>query len=244
MADPYDPAREGAQMAFDGRMSYADYLRLDKVLSAQAPISDAHDEMLFIIQHQTSELWMKLMLSELDAARRIWPPDQLAPALKMLARVARIMEQLNSAWDVLRTMTPSDYTTFRGEKRLGQSSGFQSWQYRMIEFRLGNRNPAMMRPHVHVPAVQAALQEELAQPCLYQTVLGVGGADGPCAAQSSACTAPDTRTMLSRSAGALGQGLPRPCGALGALRVWPRNWLIWKITSAAGGLTMSPRSSV
>ena len=171
MADAYDPAREGAQMAFDGRMSYADYLGLDKVLSAQAPISDAHDEMLFIIQHQTSELWMKLMLAELDAARKDLAADRLAPALKLLARVARIMEQLNSAWDVLRTMTPSDYTTFR--EKLGQSSGFQSWQYRMIEYRLGNRNPAMMRPHAHVPAVHAALQGELAQPCLYQTVLGV-----------------------------------------------------------------------
>ncbi|WP_296639377.1 tryptophan 2,3-dioxygenase [Roseinatronobacter sp.] len=171
MADAYNPAREGAQMAFDGRMSYADYLGLDKVLSAQAPISDAHDEMLFIIQHQTSELWMKLMLAELDAARKDLAADRLAPALKLLARVARIMEQLNSAWDVLRTMTPSDYTTFR--EKLGQSSGFQSWQYRMIEYRLGNRNPAMMRPHAHVPAVHAALQGELAQPCLYQTVLGV-----------------------------------------------------------------------
>jgi tryptophan 2,3-dioxygenase len=176
MADPYDPAREGAQMAFDGRMSYGDYLRLDAVLGAQAPLSDAHDEMLFIIQHQTSELWMKLMISELAAARDDLAADRLAPALKLLSRVSRIMEQLNSAWDVLRTMTPADYTTFR--KALGQSSGFQSHQYRQIEFILGNRNRAMMRPHAHVPRFHATLEAELAQPSLYATVLGFAARQG------------------------------------------------------------------
>ncbi len=176
MADPYDPAREGAQMAFDGRMSYGDYLRLDAVLGAQAPLSDAHDEMLFIIQHQTSELWMKLMISELAAARDDLAADRLAPALKLLSRVSRIMEQLNSAWDVLRTMTPADYTTFR--KALGQSSGFQSHQYRQIEFILGNRNRAMMRPHAHLPQVHATLAAELDRPSLYGTVLGFAARQG------------------------------------------------------------------
>jgi tryptophan 2,3-dioxygenase len=176
MADPYDPSREGAQMAFDGRMSYGDYLRLDAVLGAQAPLSDAHDELLFIIQHQTSELWMKLMISELAAAREDIAGDRLAPALKLLSRVSRIMEQLNSAWDVLRTMTPADYTTFR--KALGQSSGFQSHQYRQIEFILGNRNRAMMRPHAHLPQVHATLQAELDQPSLYGTVLGFAARQG------------------------------------------------------------------
>jgi tryptophan 2,3-dioxygenase len=155
MTEPYDPAAEGAQMAFDGRMSYGDYLRLDAILDAQAPLSDAHDEMLFIIQHQTSELWMRLAIHELGAARAAIAGDALPPAFKMLARVARIFEQLNSAWDVLRTMTPSDYTRFRAS--LGQSSGFQSHQYRLIEFMAGNRNPAMMRPHAHRPDVHAAL---------------------------------------------------------------------------------------
>ena len=169
MADAYDPAREGAQMAFDGRMSYADYLGLDKVLSAQAPISDAHDEMLFIIQHQTSELWMKLMLAELDAARKDLAADRLAPALKLLARVARIMEQLNSAWDVLRTMTPSDYTTFR--ETLGHSSGFQSHQYRLIEYVLGNRNENLMKVHAHRPELHQLLEDELARPSLYHVAL-------------------------------------------------------------------------
>lgn len=170
MAAAYDPEAEGAQMSFDGRMSYGDYLGLDRVLAAQHPLSDAHDELLFIIQHQTSELWMKLMLHELDAARRAIAKDRLQPAFKMLSRVARIMEQLNSAWDVLRTMTPSDYSRFRDA--LGQSSGFQSWQYRLIEFAAGNRNPAMLRPHAHRPDVLALLEAELARPSLYDTALG------------------------------------------------------------------------
>lgn len=165
MTDPYDPSEDGAQMAFDGRMSYTDYLDLDRVLAAQHPLSAAHDEMLFIIQHQTSELWMKLALHELSAARAAIAADRFPPAFKMLARVARIMEQLNSAWDVLRTMTPADYTTFRAA--LGQSSGFQSWQYRMIEFAAGNRNAAMIRPHAHRPDLIAALRAELARPSLY-----------------------------------------------------------------------------
>lgn len=165
----YDPSAEGATMDFDGRMSYGDYLCLDAVLGAQQPRTDANDEMLFIIQHQTSELWMKLAIHEITAARTAIRLDQLQPAMKTLARVSRIFEQLNSAWDVLRTMTPSDYTHFR--RKLGQSSGFQSWQYRMIEYALGNRNHAMMRPHAHVPDVLAKLEAELDQPSLYDEAL-------------------------------------------------------------------------
>ncbi|MDU8911097.1 tryptophan 2,3-dioxygenase [Aestuariicoccus sp. MJ-SS9] len=171
MTDPYDPSGEGAQMAFDGRMSYTDYLRLDQVLGAQHPLSDAHDEMLFIVQHQTSELWMRLALHELHAAREILRSDDIRPAFKSLARVSRIFEQLNSAWDVLRTMTPSDYTTFRAA--LGQSSGFQSHQYRLIEFTLGNRNPAMIRPHAHRPELATLLEAELTRPSLYDTALAL-----------------------------------------------------------------------
>ncbi|MAX72745.1 MAG: tryptophan 2,3-dioxygenase [Nioella sp.] len=166
---PYDPASEGAETDFSSRMSYGDYLRIDQILDAQHPVSDAPDEMLFIIQHQTSELWMKLMLHELGAARDAIGADHVAEAMKCLARVSRIMEQLNNAWDVLRTMTPSDYTTFR--ESLGQSSGFQSLQYRLIEFALGNRNRAMMKAHSHDAQAVAALEAELAKPDLYQTVL-------------------------------------------------------------------------
>jgi len=169
MTRSYDPEAEGAKMSFEGAMSYGDYLALDAVLTAQHPKSAAHDEMLFIIQHQTSELWMRLMLHELAAARALIAADRLAPAFKMLARVARIMEQLNSAWDVLRTMTPADYTQFRDA--LGASSGFQSWQYRLIEFAAGNRNPAMLRPHAHRPGILALLEAELARPSLYDEAL-------------------------------------------------------------------------
>lgn len=169
MSEPYNPETEGAQMSFDGRMSYGDYLQLSKILSAQAPLSDAHDEMLFIVQHQTSELWMRLAIHELTAAREALAQPDMRPAFKMLSRVSRIFEQLNSAWDVLRTMTPSDYTSFR--ETLGQSSGFQSHQYRQIEFILGNRNPAMLRPHEHRPKVLRLLTEELERPSLYDVAL-------------------------------------------------------------------------
>ena len=165
----FDPARDGAQMSFDGRMSYGDYLQIDRILSAQHCLTGAHDELLFIIQHQTSELWMRLALHEIDAARRMIAADQAREAFKMLARVARIFEQLNSAWDVLRTMTPSDYSRFRDD--LGQSSGFQSWQYRLIEYAVGNRNAAMLRPHAHRPDILARLEAELAQPSLYDVAL-------------------------------------------------------------------------
>jgi tryptophan 2,3-dioxygenase len=165
----YDPSAEGAEMNFDGRMSYGDYLKLDQVLGAQKLLTSAHDEMLFIIQHQTSELWMRLAIHELSAARRHVATDTVAPAMKMLARVSRIFEQLNNSWDVLRTMTPSDYTHFRRE--LGQSSGFQSWQYRLIEYMLGNRNHAMLRPHAHDARVTDLLVAELAAPSFYDEVL-------------------------------------------------------------------------
>ncbi|MEP0940202.1 MAG: tryptophan 2,3-dioxygenase [Rhizobiaceae bacterium] len=167
--DPYDPSSEGAQMDFDGRMSYGDYLQLDKILTAQQQQTQTHDEMLFIIQHQTSELWMRLALHELQAARGNIRGDQLPAAFKKLARVAKIFEQLNNAWDVLRTMTPSEYTEFRDG--LGQSSGFQSWQYRLIEYLVGNRNQAMLRPHAHRDDITEKLVEELMQPSLYDEAI-------------------------------------------------------------------------
>src|SRR5947207_8081784 len=154
--------------ASSARMSYSDYLRLDRLLTAQQPLSSAHDEMLFIIQHQTSELWMKLAIHELNATCRQIAADDLQPAFKMLSRISRIFEQLNSAWDVLRTMTPSEYTRFREE--LGQSSGFQSYQYRVIEYLVGNKTPAMMREH---DAADSARLEAVRQvPSLYDLTIG------------------------------------------------------------------------
>jgi tryptophan 2,3-dioxygenase len=172
----YDPTTEGAETDFVRRMSYGDYLNLNAILTAQHPLSDAHDEMLFIIQHQTSELWMRLAIHELRAARRAIAHDEVSPAMKMLARVSRIFEQLNNAWDVLRTMTPSEYTHFRS--KLGQSSGFQSSQYRLIEYLLGNRNHAMLKPHAHDAEVMALLEAELATPSLYDEVLRLADRKG------------------------------------------------------------------
>jgi len=172
----YDPAREGAETDFARRMSYGNYLALDAILGAQHPLSEAHDEMLFIIQHQTTELWMRLAIHELSAARRSIAKDEVQPAMKMLARMSRIFEQLNGAWDVLRTMTPSEYTRFRSQ--LGQSSGFQSRQYRQIEFLLGNRNHAMLKPHAHDLETTQLLEAELATPSLYDEVLRLADRNG------------------------------------------------------------------
>ena len=169
MTQAYDPGRDGAKMSFDRDMSYGDYLQTDRILSSQNLRSDAHDEMLFIIQHQTSELWMRLVLHEISAARELLKQGGFQPAFKMLTRVARIFDQLNSAWDVLRTMTPSDYTKFRAA--LGSSSGFQSHQYRLIEYALGNRNPAMMKVHEHRPDLHQLLRDEMLRPTLYHVAL-------------------------------------------------------------------------
>ena len=162
-------AEEGAQLDFSKRMSYGDYLQIDSILSAQKQLSPAHDELLFIIQHQTSELWMKLMLHELNAAIAHIAKDELAPAFKMLARVSKIMEQLVHAWDVLATMTPPEYSAMR--PYLGQSSGFQSFQYRCIEFALGNKNDAMLKPHAHAPERLAVVQAAYQAPSLYDEAL-------------------------------------------------------------------------
>jgi tryptophan 2,3-dioxygenase len=160
---------EHAQLDFSGELSYGDYLHLDQVLDAQHPRSPDHNEMLFIVQHQTSELWMKLMLHELVAAIGHVAADRLAPAFKMLARVSRVMEQLVHAWDVLATMTPPEYSAIR--PYLGRSSGFQSWQYRCIEFRLGNKNAAMLGPHHHRPERLAQVQAAYEAPSLYDEAL-------------------------------------------------------------------------
>ena len=163
---------EKAQLDFSQSMSYGDYLHLDEVLNAQHPLSPAHDEMLFIVQHQTSELWMKLMLHELRAAIAAIanPTDNTKPeAFKMLARVTRIMEQLVNAWTVLSTMTPPEYSAMR--PYLASSSGFQSAQYRCIEFALGNKNAAMLKPHAHRPELLAQVEAAWRAPSLYDEAL-------------------------------------------------------------------------
>ena len=150
-------------------LSYGDYLKLDLLLGAQAPRSGEHDELLFIVIHQASELWLCLSLHELEAARDHVRSDDLGPALKMIARVSRIQAQLIQSWDVLATMTPSDYSAIRAS--LGQSSGFQSWQYRLLEFILGQKNAATMVVHEPSPAAHARLAKALTTPSLYDETL-------------------------------------------------------------------------
>jgi tryptophan 2,3-dioxygenase len=159
----------GAKLDFSDDMTYGDYLGLDEVLSAQHPLSDDHNELLFIVQHQTSELWMKLMLHELHAAREQIKHDDLPQSFKMMARVSRIMEQLVNAWSVLATLTPSEYSHFRPYLR--HASGFQSHQYRLIEFILGNKNAVMIRPHQHKPELKTLLEHELNTPSVYDEAI-------------------------------------------------------------------------
>lgn len=157
-------------------LSYGRYLRMDTLLDAQAPLTDEHDEMMFIIIHQASELWMKLCLHELEAAIALVKADQTRPAMKNLARIARIQEQLTQSWSVLATMTPADYMRFRD--KLGQSSGFQSWQYRCMEYRLGNKNKKMARVFAREPAAQERVLAALNAPSLYDEALRFAARQG------------------------------------------------------------------
>ena len=168
-AAPTALQHHGARLDFSADMSYGDYLHLDAVLNAQHPLSPDHNEMLFIVQHQTSELWMKLMLHELRAAIAQVAADELHQAFKMLARVSRVMEQLVHAWDVLATMTPPEYSAIR--PFLANSSGLQSWQYRCIEFSLGNKNQALLQPHAHRPDLLAHVDAAWRSPSLYDEAL-------------------------------------------------------------------------
>jgi tryptophan 2,3-dioxygenase len=154
---------------FRARMSYGDYLHLDEVLGAQQPLSGQHDEMLFITIHHVQELWLKLLLHEMELAMACIREDQLRPAFKALARCGRIQKQMIESWEVLATMTPHDYLAFRNH--LGSSSGFQSWQYRMLEFRMGAKNAFMLKPHAHRPDLLAPLQAAMAAPSIYDEAI-------------------------------------------------------------------------
>lgn len=159
------------QTDLKNRLTYSGYLGLDKLLAAQLPLSEPqhHDELLFIIQHQTSELWLKLVLHELSAAQRYIRNDKLEPCFKILARVKTIQMQLFNQWAVLETLTPAEYAEFRDV--LGQSSGFQSWQYRLVEFTLGNKNPDMLKVFDYDDTLYTRLKEVLEQPSLYDDFL-------------------------------------------------------------------------
>jgi tryptophan 2,3-dioxygenase len=194
MTDPAaSPTWHDAKLDFAKDMSYADYLDLGRILSAQHPLSPDRNELLFIIQHQVSELWMRLMLHEIEGAVAAIRADRLPQAFKATARITRIMEQLVNAWSVLATMTPSEYSVIR--PHLANSSGFQSFQYRAIEFRLGNKNAALIEPHRHDPSRLTVVQAAFDEPSLYDEALR-------CLARRGFPLAPGT---LDREAGA-----PRP----------------------------------
>ncbi len=161
---------------FKDEMSYGDYLKLDQVLSAQHPLSNQHDEMLFIIIHQSSELWLKLAGHELTNALECIKDNNFGPAFKVIARVKQIFIQLTQSWNILSTLTPSDYLKFRDD--LGRSSGFQSYGYRKLEFLLGNKNKDMLKVHQSTPEVYQELEQLLQQPSLYDEVIKVLVASG------------------------------------------------------------------
>jgi tryptophan 2,3-dioxygenase len=167
---------DGIQTDFSDRMSYGDYLQLDTLLAAQKMLSDEPDELLFITIHQVQELWMKLLNAELDRAIACIKRDDLGPSFKCLSRVSRIQVQLIQAWDVLATMTPADYLRFR--PALGSSSGFQSWQYRQIEFKLGAKNALMLKPHEHRADIHGPLLAAFEAPSLYDEALRLLGRRG------------------------------------------------------------------
>jgi len=165
------PLEQGITTDLGERLSYGGYLQLDTLLSAQRPLSNPvhHDELLFIVQHQVAELWMKLVIHELRAAIAHLQADELAPAQKILARVKQVQRQLFEQWGVLETLTPNEYLEFRHV--LGPASGFQSLQYRLIEFLLGNKNADMVAVFAHDPASQAELVRTLEAPSLYDEFL-------------------------------------------------------------------------
>ncbi|MUH71144.1 tryptophan 2,3-dioxygenase [Psychrosphaera haliotis] len=167
----YRPLEDSIHTDFKDNMSYGDYLNLEQILSAQHPQSKEHDEMLFIVIHQASELWIKLAGHELAAAIRFLEDEQFGPAFKVISRVKQIFIQLTQSWNILSTLTPVDYLKFRDD--LGQSSGFQSYGYRKIEFMLGNKNQDLIKVHKANPSVHDELMSLSESPSLYDVVIKI-----------------------------------------------------------------------
>ena len=215
---PNPDLEPGVTTDLEGQLTYGRYLDLDRLLGCQRPVSDSHDEMLFIVIHQATELWLKLMVHELRAARARIAADDLQPAFKMLARVSRIQAQLIQSWDVLSTLTPADYLVFRHQ--LGPASGFQSHQYRLIEFLLGNKQAGVLAVHRHDPEIHAALADELIRPSLYDETLRLLGRRG--------LAIPPER--LERDWSAPYQSHPRVRDAWAAVyREAARNWDLYEL---------------
>jgi len=224
----------GIHTDLEGRLTYGGYLRLDQLLSAQQPLSNPphHDEMLFIIQHQTSELWLKLLAHELRAAIGFLQRDEVWQCRKVLARSKQVLRQLTEQWSVLETLTPSEYMGFRDV--LGPSSGFQSLQYRYIEFLLGNKNAQMLQVFSHDPAGQAQLQEVLDAPSLYEEFLRYLARFGhpvPAGYQGRDWS---SRTWPTTPCTRCSSGSTRiPTASGGSIRC-ARTWSIWRPPSSCG----------
>lgn len=176
MAKDKSRVESSMSLDFEGRMSYGDYLKLDMLLDAQKPLSDKQDETLFIIVHHVQELWLRLIIHELEFAMRNLRENKAGLAFKALARVSAVQEQLVTAWDVLSTMTPSDYMTFRD--CLGQASGFQSYQYRLVEILLGAKDARMLAPHRHKPEIHARLEVAFKGPSIYDESIALVSRSG------------------------------------------------------------------
>ncbi len=176
MDEPEDTSGANAHTDFRRSVSYGDYLNLDELLACQEMRTKSHDEMLFVIIHQATELWMKLIIHELTGAMASISDGDLRPAFKMLTRVSRIQSQLIQSWDVLSTLTPADYLAFRDS--LGQASGFQSYQYRTIEFALGNKQAGMLKPHAPRADLYENLRAVFVAPSLYDVSLALLAARG------------------------------------------------------------------
>ncbi len=227
-----DLAGENVHWDFRGTMSYGDYLGLGQLLSCQHPRTGQHDEMLFIIMHQASELWIKLCLHEVAGAIRQIRDGDLGPAFKMMARVARVQANLIQSWEILSTMTPFDYSSFRDA--LGQSSGFQSFQYRMLEFRLGNKNRQMARVFDADEAIAAQVKAALNEPSIYDEALALLARRGFAIPKEklerdfAEPYTPDPRVTDAW------REVYRDVETIGMSMSWPKSWSIWNIASTCG----------
>ncbi len=226
---------EGERIHWDlgESLSYGEYLHLDQVLGAQQPLSGQHDEMLFIVMHQASELWMKLCVHELQAAIAQIRDDDLGPAFKMLARVSRVQQQLAQSWDVLSTMTPADYSAFRDS--LGKSSGFQSFQYRTLEYLIGNKNAAMIEVHRRTPVIYSQLHEALHSPSLYDEALRLLGRRGFAIPAELLERDWSGRTRSIPTSRRPGSPSIATSTSTGTCTSWPRNWSTSTSASSCGG---------
>ncbi len=227
-----DLSKEDVHWDLGSSQSYGDYLQLTQLLGAQQPISDAHDETMFIVVHHVSELWIKLFLHELEFVRRCVVRDDLDPTFKALQRIGKVQAQLFSVWEVLATMTPADYSAFRN--LLGRSSGFQSVQYRLLEFALGNKNADTIRVHQRDPVEYARLQRALAEPSLYDEALRLLSTRGYGIPEECSTAISRKATSPARRSPGRGWACTTTRRRTGTCTNWPKGWWTSTIASSCG----------